>query len=68
MALAMASRLQPGSSQFLYIDFSVIWASVFRDFVEKGQAVFILVEMLVFLGVLLLGWFYCLKRGAFQWD
>jgi NADH:ubiquinone oxidoreductase subunit 3 (subunit A) len=25
-------------------------------------------EMAVFLGTLFLGWFYCLRRGAFEWD
>jgi len=57
---------------FLLFDLEAVflfpWASVYRDFVAEGQAVFILCEMLVFLGVLLLGWFYCLKRGAFEWD
>ena len=57
---------------FLLFDLEAVflfpWASVFRDFVANGQAVFVLTEMLVFLGVLLVGWFYCLKRGAFEWD
>jgi NADH-quinone oxidoreductase subunit A len=57
---------------FLLFDLEAVflfpWAAVFRDFVARGQAVFILAEMFVFLGVLLLGWFYCLKRGAFEWD
>ncbi len=44
------------------------WSVVFRQFVEEGQAVLVFTEMVVFLGVLFLGWFYCLKRGAFQWD
>ena len=44
------------------------WAVVFRTFVDAGQAMFVLVEMFLFLGVLFLGWFYCLKRGALQWD
>ena len=57
---------------FLLFDLEAVflfpWAAVFRDFVAEGQAVFILTEMFVFLGVLLLGWFYCLRRGAFEWD
>ena len=57
---------------FLLFDLEAVflfpWASVFRHFVANGQAVFVLVEMMLFLGVLLLGWFYCLKRGAFEWD
>lgn len=44
------------------------WAVVFRSFVESGAAVYLLAEMMLFLGVLFIGWFYCLKRGAFEWD
>ena len=44
------------------------WSVVFQRLVEEGQGMFLLGEMFVFLGVLFLGWFYCLKRGAFQWD
>ena len=44
------------------------WSVVFKTFVEEGQAAFLFGEMFLFLGVLFLGWFYCLKRGAFQWD
>lgn len=44
------------------------WAVMFRSFVESGAAVFLFVEMAVFLGVLFLGWVYVLKRGALQWD
>ncbi len=43
------------------------WAVVFRELV-KQNAVFVLGEMAFFLGTLFLGWFYCLKRGAFRWD
>jgi NADH-quinone oxidoreductase subunit A len=44
------------------------WAVTFRDFVLDGKALFVFSEMLIFLGVLFLGWLYCLKRGAFEWD
>jgi len=44
------------------------WAVVFRDFVAAKQGMFMLVEMFTFLGVLFLGWVYCLKRGALEWD
>lgn len=44
------------------------WAVVFQRLVDEGLGIFLLGEMFVFLGVLFLGWFYCLKRGAFQWD
>jgi NADH-quinone oxidoreductase subunit A len=44
------------------------WSVVFRDFVKAGGGTFVLVEMFTFLGVLFLGWVYCLKRGALEWD
>ncbi|MBM4367779.1 MAG: NADH-quinone oxidoreductase subunit A [Deltaproteobacteria bacterium] len=44
------------------------WSVVFRDLVAEGAGLFLFAEMMVFLGVLFLGWVYCLKRGAFQWD
>jgi NADH-quinone oxidoreductase subunit A len=44
------------------------WAVTFQDFVKDGSALFVLGEMALFLGVLFLGWWYCLKRGAFEWD
>lgn len=57
---------------FLLFDLEAVflfpWAATFGEFVEQGAAMFVLGEMAVFLGVLFLGWFYCLKRGAFQWD
>ena len=57
---------------FLLFDLEAVflfpWATVYRSLVAQGQAVFVLTEMVVFLGVLFLGWVYCLKRGAFEWD
>lgn len=44
------------------------WAVTFRDFVKDGHAIYVFSEMVFFLGVLFLGWVYCLKRGAFEWD
>lgn len=44
------------------------WAVTFQDFVKNGSAMFVFGEMVVFLGVLFMGWWYCLKRGAFEWD
>ena len=44
------------------------WAVIFRDMVRDGSAIYIFCEMLVFLGTLFLGWAYCLKRGALEWD
>ena len=57
---------------FLLFDLEAVflfpWATVYTSFVQNGAAVFILAEMAFFLGTLFLGWLYCLKRGAFQWD
>jgi NADH-quinone oxidoreductase subunit A len=39
------------------------WATVFR---QLGEPAFW--EMMVFIGVLLLGYFYILRRGALDWD
>jgi NADH-quinone oxidoreductase subunit A len=44
------------------------WAVTFKQFVKDGGGMFVLVEMFSFLGVLFLGWVYCLKRGALEWD
>ena len=44
------------------------WAVVFRRFVAAGAGAFILGEMFVFMGVLLLGWVYLVRRGALDWD
>lgn len=43
------------------------WSVVFRDFIREN-AMFMMAEMTFFLGVLFLGWVYCLKRGALRWD
>lgn len=57
---------------FLLFDLEAVflfpWATIYRTLVSEGAAIFALTEMAVFLGVLFLGWFYCLKRGAFEWD
>jgi len=39
------------------------WAVVFRDLGLRG-----FVEMAVFIGVLLVGYLYCWRRGALDWD
>jgi len=57
---------------FLLFDLEAVflfpWSTVFRTFVAQGAAVFVFTEMALFIGVLFLGWFYCLRRGAFEWD
>lgn len=56
---------------FIIFDIEVVflypWAVVFKKFsAESGM--FILVEMLVFIGILLLGYIYAWKKGGLTWD
>ncbi len=44
------------------------WAVTLRNFVEAGAGGFVFIEMMIFLGLLFLGWLYVLKRGALDWD
>ena len=57
---------------FLLFDLEAVflfpWATVFRDLVVSGFTWFAFMEMVFFLGVLFIGWYYCLRRGAFEWD
>src|ERR687892_269290 len=47
--------------------FLIPWATIFLS--ETGPSTgFLLVEMLVFLFILAVGYVYVWKRGAFQWD
>jgi NADH-quinone oxidoreductase subunit A len=52
---------------FIIFDIEIVfmypWAVQFRDL-----GLFGLLEMLVFIGVLLVGYFYILKKGALRWD
>ncbi len=51
---------------FILFDIEVVflypWAQTY-----KSLGMFAFVEMLVFLGVLLLGWAYVVKKGALEW-
>ena len=55
---------------FLLFDIEVVfmypWAVVFKDMLASGS--FILIEMLVFLGILVFGLIYIWKKGAFVWE
>lgn len=55
---------------FVLFDIEVIfmypWAVNFKEFHEQGIRWF--VEMLVFMGLLLVGYFYILKKGALKFD
>ena len=56
---------------FIIFDIEVIflypWAVVFKKFSETS-GLFILFEMLVFIGILLLGYIYAWKKGGLTWD
>jgi NADH-quinone oxidoreductase subunit A len=42
------------------------WAVVYRQYLSLGG--FIFVEMLVFIGLLLVGYLYAWKKGALEWE
>jgi NADH-quinone oxidoreductase subunit A len=56
---------------FILFDIEVIfllpWAVVFRSFVTQGQTALIYTEMMLFVVLLLAGYVYILKKGAFDW-
>ena len=56
---------------FIIFDIEVVflypWAVVFKKF-SAESGLFILVEMLVFIGILLLGYIYAWKKGGLTWD
>ena len=57
---------------FILFDIEVIfflpWAVSFRNFIDMGKGTFIFVEMLVFILILLIGYVYAWKKGAFEWE
>ncbi len=59
---------------FILFDIEVIflipWAVVFRSFVAQGPSSRLLIysEMMLFVVLLLAGYFYVLKKGAFEWS
>ncbi len=56
---------------FIIFDIEVVflypWAMVFKRFSENS-GYFILIEMLVFIGMLFLGYIYAWKKGGLTWD
>ena len=56
---------------FIIFDIEVVflypWAVVFKKF-SAESGLFIFVEMLVFIGILLLGYIYAWKKGGLTWD
>lgn len=55
---------------FLLFDVEAIfffpWAVVYKEYLSINA--FILIEMAVFVGILLIGYFYVLRKGALEWD
>lgn len=57
---------------FLLFDLEAVflfpWTTAFTKLVSSGFAIFALAEMAFFVGVLFIGWYYCVRRGALEWD
>ena len=57
---------------FILFDIEIIfflpWAVVLRQFVKDSLGIFALVEMSIFIVILLVGYVYAWKKGAFQWE
>lgn len=55
---------------FVLFDIEVIffypWAVVYKKLLLLGR--FILIEMVVFIGLLFIGYLYAWKKGALEWD
>ncbi len=56
---------------FLIFDIEIVflypWAVVFRDF-KAIFGIFIFLEMLVFVGVLIMAYIYIWRKGALEWE
>jgi NADH-quinone oxidoreductase subunit A len=58
---------------FILFDIEVIflvpWAAVYRALAAQGAAMrtFVYLEMMVFIGLLFVGYIYVVKKGAFDW-
>jgi NADH-quinone oxidoreductase subunit A len=58
---------------FILFDIEVIflvpWAAVFKSLAAEGAAMrwFAYVEMMIFVGLLFVGYIYIVKKGAFDW-
>lgn len=48
--------------------FMIPWAIVYKSFVENGAGAFVFIEMLSFVGLLVVGLIYAWKKGALQWQ
>src|SRR3954467_7132522 len=56
---------------FILFDIEVIflipWAVVFKNFVKGGSSWLVYSEMMIFVVLLLVGYIYVVKKGAFDW-
>lgn len=54
---------------FILFDIEVVfmypWAVVYKEMLAQGPG--ILISMLSFIGILMIGYIYALKKGAFDW-
>jgi NADH-quinone oxidoreductase subunit A len=46
---------------------AIFWAIILKDLKHMGQAVFGLTEMFVYIGIVLVGYWYIWKKGALDW-
>jgi NADH-quinone oxidoreductase subunit A len=57
---------------FILFDIEVVfmfpWAVLYREYVAAGLGLFMLMEMVVFIGILVLGLAYVWRKGALEWD
>ena len=57
---------------FILFDIEVIfflpWAVVFSEFIDRGLGWFALIEMVIFIVILLVGYVYAWKKGALEWE
>jgi NADH-quinone oxidoreductase subunit A len=47
--------------------FLIPWAILYKGWVAHNQGLFALVSMVVFLGILLVGYLWLYKKGALEW-
>ena len=56
---------------FIIFDIEIVfmypWAVSFRSF-EGYALTYALIEMIVFIGILIIGYIYMLRKGALKWD
>ena len=57
---------------FILFDIEVVfflpWAVILSDFTKIGWGPFALIEMMIFIAILLVGYFYAWKKGALEWE